>query len=59
MRIVYLLFPFFLLFLQSAAGTPIQCRIRGGFCRFGSCRFPHIAIAKCATFIPCCGSIWG
>ncbi|XP_046794369.1 gallinacin-3 isoform X1 [Gallus gallus] len=55
MKILYLLIPFFLLFLQGAAGTATQCRIRGGFCRVGSCRFPHIAIGKCATFISCCG----
>ncbi|XP_068793029.1 gallinacin-3-like [Struthio camelus] len=59
MRILYLLFPFFLLLLQGAAGSASSCRRRGGFCVFGGCRFPTKNIGKCSTFVHCCKSIWG
>ncbi|XP_035419534.1 gallinacin-3-like [Cygnus atratus] len=39
MKILFLLFPFFLLFLQGAAGNSVLCRIRGGSCRVGGCFF--------------------
>uniref|UniRef100_A0A8B9D9P4 Beta-defensin-like domain-containing protein n=1 Tax=Anser cygnoides TaxID=8845 RepID=A0A8B9D9P4_ANSCY len=54
MKILFLLFPFFLLFLQGAAGNSIQCRIRGGNCRFGGCQFAETQIGKCFGFVPCC-----
>ncbi|NXE15877.1 AMP1 protein, partial [Lophotis ruficrista] len=56
MKILYLLFPFFLLLVHGAAGSRSSdlCRRRGGFCTFGSCRYPTTPIGKCSTFRPCC-----
>uniref|UniRef100_A0A8C4K6I0 Beta-defensin-like domain-containing protein n=1 Tax=Dromaius novaehollandiae TaxID=8790 RepID=A0A8C4K6I0_DRONO len=54
MRILYLLFPFFLLLLQGAAGSYNSCRRRGGFCTFGHCRFSDRIIASCPRFHQCC-----
>ncbi|NWZ30195.1 GLL3 protein, partial [Asarcornis scutulata] len=54
MKILFLLFPFFLLFLQGAAGNAITCARRGGICSLGTCLFPAKAIGRCSAFIPCC-----
>nr|XP_038033560.1 uncharacterized protein LOC101794476 isoform X4 [Anas platyrhynchos] len=59
MKILFLLFPFVLLFLQGAAGSHQACRRRGGFCTFGRCRFPTRPIGRCSTLVPCCRSTWG
>ncbi|NXG66684.1 AMP1 protein, partial [Hemiprocne comata] len=54
MKILYLLFPFFLLLIQGAAGSSIGCRKKRGFCSIGRCRYPSIRIGKCSIFRPCC-----
>ncbi|XP_076191413.1 spheniscin-2 [Aptenodytes patagonicus] len=62
MKILYLLFPFFLLLIQSAAdergraemGSFGLCRLRRGFCARGRCRFPSIPIGRCSRFVQCC-----
>uniref|UniRef100_A0A8B9VH88 Beta-defensin-like domain-containing protein n=1 Tax=Anas zonorhyncha TaxID=75864 RepID=A0A8B9VH88_9AVES len=60
MKILFLLFPFFLLFLQGAAGERGRreirqaCRQRGGICTFARCRFPTTPIGRCSTAVPCC-----
>uniref|UniRef100_A0A8B9DBW8 Beta-defensin-like domain-containing protein n=1 Tax=Anser cygnoides TaxID=8845 RepID=A0A8B9DBW8_ANSCY len=54
MKILFLLFPFFLLFLQGAAGSSHACRLRGGICTFGRCRFPSRPIGRCSSL-----SLWG
>uniref|UniRef100_A0A8C0F4Q8 Beta-defensin-like domain-containing protein n=1 Tax=Bubo bubo TaxID=30461 RepID=A0A8C0F4Q8_BUBBB len=59
MKILYLLFPFFLLLVQGAAGSVIECRRRGGFCTFGNCRHASRPIGRCSTFQACCRSMWG
>ncbi|CAM9927686.1 unnamed protein product [Bubo scandiacus] len=59
MKILYLLFPFFLLLVQGAAGSVIGCRRRGGFCTFGNCRHASRPIGRCSTFQACCRSMWG
>ncbi|OPJ76132.1 gallinacin-3 precursor [Patagioenas fasciata monilis] len=59
MKILYLLFPFFLLLIQGAAGNEAQCRRRGGFCTIGGCRFPTTPIGRCSSYRHCCRSIWG
>ncbi|XP_071892645.1 uncharacterized protein [Anas platyrhynchos] len=60
MKILFLLFPFVLLFLQgAAAGSTLRCRRRGGICRFGNCLFPERHIGRCSSFRPCCSRIFG
>uniref|UniRef100_A0A8B9DET9 Beta-defensin-like domain-containing protein n=1 Tax=Anser cygnoides TaxID=8845 RepID=A0A8B9DET9_ANSCY len=54
MKILFLLFPFFLLFLQGAAGNSVLCRIRGGNCRVRGCQFTERRTGRCSGFIPCC-----
>uniref|UniRef100_A0A8D0F9T6 Beta-defensin-like domain-containing protein n=1 Tax=Strix occidentalis caurina TaxID=311401 RepID=A0A8D0F9T6_STROC len=54
MKILYLLFPFFLLLVQDAAGSAIGCRQRRGFCTFGKCRYPTTPIGRCSGFRTCC-----
>ncbi|NXL37175.1 AMP1 protein, partial [Glaucidium brasilianum] len=54
MKILYLLFPFFLLLLQSAAGSGIGCKRRGGFCSSVKCRLPARPIGRCSRFMQCC-----
>uniref|UniRef100_A0A8B9BGI0 Mammalian defensins domain-containing protein n=1 Tax=Anser brachyrhynchus TaxID=132585 RepID=A0A8B9BGI0_9AVES len=54
MKILFLLFPFFLLFFQSAAGNYGPCGIRGGVCRPGGCRFPERRNGRCSLIVPCC-----
>ncbi|NXW14774.1 AMP1 protein, partial [Circaetus pectoralis] len=54
MKILYLLFPFFLLLIQSAAGGSFQCRQRGGYCNFGRCQYPAKPIGRCSGFRQCC-----
>ncbi|XP_075353349.1 spheniscin-2-like [Mycteria americana] len=55
MKILYLLFPFFLLLIQGAAGgNSILCRRRGGFCASRRCRYPATPIGRCSIFRPCC-----
>ncbi|NXS99174.1 AMP1 protein, partial [Jacana jacana] len=60
MRILYLLFLFFLLLLQGAAGSTLapgnkkECEQEKGFCGFLSCPtlfYPH---GKCSRFFFCC-----
>nr|AIW00368.1 defensin 3 [Nipponia nippon]AIW00375.1 defensin [Nipponia nippon] len=59
MKILYLLFPFFLLLVQGAAGSPFRCIQRGGYCSFGDCRYPARSIGRCSRFQQCCKNIWG
>ncbi|KFP27509.1 hypothetical protein N325_12650, partial [Colius striatus] len=54
MRILYLLFPFFLLLLQGAAGNRKECERAKGFCGFLKCSFPFIVKGKCSRFFFCC-----
>uniref|UniRef100_A0A8B9N467 Beta-defensin-like domain-containing protein n=1 Tax=Accipiter nisus TaxID=211598 RepID=A0A8B9N467_9AVES len=54
MKILYLLFPFFLLLIQSAAGDIFQCKRRGGHCILGKCRYPSTAVGKCTRSHVCC-----
>nr|AIW00367.1 defensin 1 alpha [Nipponia nippon]AIW00372.1 defensin [Nipponia nippon] len=60
MRILYLLFPFFLLLAQGAAGSSLrpgnkeQCHRQKGHCALLVCQFPLIAIGKCSRFFFCC-----
>ncbi|XP_068792640.1 gallinacin-1 alpha-like [Struthio camelus] len=62
MRILYLLFPFFLLLLQGAAGLsqlPVneaQCRQVGGYCGLRICNFPSRFLGLCTRNHPCCSS---
>uniref|UniRef100_A0A8B9QX93 Beta-defensin-like domain-containing protein n=1 Tax=Anas platyrhynchos TaxID=8839 RepID=A0A8B9QX93_ANAPL len=64
MKILFLLFPFVLLFLQGAAvlsigtGNSVLCRIRGGRCHVGSCHFPERHIGRCSGFQACCIRSW-
>uniref|UniRef100_A0A8C5ITR2 Beta-defensin-like domain-containing protein n=1 Tax=Junco hyemalis TaxID=40217 RepID=A0A8C5ITR2_JUNHY len=61
MKILFLLFPLILLLVQGAAGERGRgaCRRRGGFCTFGSCRYPTTPVGRCSTFKVCCKSVWG
>ncbi|NXY50515.1 AMP1 protein, partial [Ceuthmochares aereus] len=60
MRILYLLFPLFLLLVQGAAGSTLgprsekECRRHKGFCALLKCNFPYIVTGKCSTFFFCC-----
>uniref|UniRef100_A0A8B9Z3R9 Beta-defensin-like domain-containing protein n=1 Tax=Buteo japonicus TaxID=224669 RepID=A0A8B9Z3R9_9AVES len=54
MKILYLLFPFFLLLIQSAAGDTLQCRRRGGYCTLGRCRYPSTSLGLCSRSHECC-----
>uniref|UniRef100_A0A8B9IFN9 Uncharacterized protein n=1 Tax=Anser cygnoides TaxID=8845 RepID=A0A8B9IFN9_ANSCY len=54
MKILCLLFSFFLLFFQGAAGNYGPCGIRGGVCRPGGCRFPERRNGRCSLIVPCC-----
>ncbi|XP_075004100.1 spheniscin-1-like [Calonectris borealis] len=60
MKILYLLFPFFLLLIQGAAAFPMGkgssfvCARRGGYCTFGRCRYPAISAGRCSRFRSCC-----
>ncbi|NXW87936.1 GLL3 protein, partial [Alopecoenas beccarii] len=54
MKILYLLFPFFLLLIQGAAGNESKCRQKGGFCVIGSCRYPTTPIGRCSSYRHCC-----
>ncbi|NWZ29816.1 AMP1 protein, partial [Asarcornis scutulata] len=54
MKILFLLFPFFLLFLQGTAGNSLICRTRGGICRFRRCQFGERHIGRCSSFQACC-----
>ncbi|XP_074434483.1 ostricacin-2-like [Larus michahellis] len=60
MRILYLLFPFFLLLVQGAAGSSLapgnkkECQRQKGFCGFLNCPFPFIVNGKCSRFFFCC-----
>uniref|UniRef100_A0A8C0BLB0 Beta-defensin-like domain-containing protein n=1 Tax=Buteo japonicus TaxID=224669 RepID=A0A8C0BLB0_9AVES len=53
MKILYLLFPFFLLLIQSAAGDSSQCTRRGGRCTL-RCRYPSTPIGRCSVSRICC-----
>uniref|UniRef100_A0A674HMA6 Beta-defensin-like domain-containing protein n=1 Tax=Taeniopygia guttata TaxID=59729 RepID=A0A674HMA6_TAEGU len=59
MKILFLLFPLLLLLVQGAAGNPLLCRQRGGFCTFGGCRYPSTPIGRCSAVQTCCKSVWG
>uniref|UniRef100_A0A8C8AYP6 Beta-defensin-like domain-containing protein n=1 Tax=Otus sunia TaxID=257818 RepID=A0A8C8AYP6_9STRI len=59
MKILYLLFPFFLLLVQDAAGSVIGCRRRRGFCTFGRCRYPTTPVGRCSRFRTCWCLLWG
>ncbi|XP_074905944.1 antimicrobial peptide THP1-like [Buteo buteo] len=60
MKILYLLFPFFLLLVQSAAGVSLtprnesQCKQEGGFCSFLTCYHPNHIFGRCSAFMVCC-----
>ncbi|XP_072711620.1 gallinacin-3-like [Ciconia boyciana] len=58
MRILYLLFPFFLLLVQGASSMALrsakQCRQLGGFCMLGICPFGFKFVGFCSTFMHCC-----
>ncbi|NWU46114.1 AMP1 protein, partial [Hylia prasina] len=60
MRILYLLFPFFLLLVHSAAGSSLaptskkECEKENGFCGFLKCPFPFGVAGKCSRFFFCC-----
>ncbi|XP_040984869.1 antimicrobial peptide THP1-like [Aquila chrysaetos chrysaetos] len=63
MKILYLLFPFFLLLVQGAAGVSLtprnesQCKQEGGFCSFLTCYHPHHIFGRCSAFMVCCKSV--
>uniref|UniRef100_A0A8D2M2X0 Beta-defensin-like domain-containing protein n=1 Tax=Zonotrichia albicollis TaxID=44394 RepID=A0A8D2M2X0_ZONAL len=66
MRILFLLFPLFLLLVQGAAGKRgrgrrkhDKCIRRGGFCAVGGCRFPYKYVGVCSTLSHCCKIVWG
>ncbi|XP_068793030.1 ostricacin-2 [Struthio camelus] len=65
MRILYLLFPFFLLLLQGSAGfsfapgNKAECEREKGYCGFLKCSFPFVVSGKCSRFFFCCKNIWG
>ncbi|XP_027762847.1 gallinacin-3-like [Empidonax traillii] len=60
MRILYLLFPFFLLLVQgAAAGKVDKCIKRGGICVLGGCRFPYKYVGTCSALSHCCKPVWG
>ncbi|NXB49400.1 GLL3 protein, partial [Leucopsar rothschildi] len=54
MKILFLLFPLILLFVQGAAGSSSDCRRKGGFCTFGGCRYPTTPIGRCSALKSCC-----
>nr|XP_009489468.1 PREDICTED: spheniscin-1-like [Pelecanus crispus] len=54
MKILYLLFPFFLLLIQGTAGNPLLCVQRRGFCTYQRCRYPSVPIGRCSHFQYCC-----
>ncbi|XP_069661674.1 spheniscin-2-like isoform X1 [Haliaeetus albicilla] len=58
MKILYLLFPFFLLLIQSAAGNPFRCRRQGGHCTLGRCHYPSTPVGICSRSHICCRTIW-
>uniref|UniRef100_A0A8B9IZT5 Secreted protein n=1 Tax=Amazona collaria TaxID=241587 RepID=A0A8B9IZT5_9PSIT len=55
MKILYLLFPFFLLLVQGAAGTSLvpgnewQCKREGGLCRVLTCYHPYYFYGRCTN----------
>ncbi|XP_053857673.1 antimicrobial peptide THP1-like isoform X2 [Vidua macroura] len=65
MRILYLLFPFFLLLVHSAAGSSLEptnreeCQRENGYCGFLKCKFPFVIKGRCSTFFFCCKNSWG
>ncbi|NXY77187.1 AMP1 protein, partial [Glareola pratincola] len=60
MRILFLLFLFFLLLVQGAAGSSLapgnkkQCERQKGFCGFLKCPFLFRIDGKCSRFFFCC-----
>ncbi|NXU92933.1 AMP1 protein, partial [Xiphorhynchus elegans] len=60
MRMLYLLLPFILLLVHSAAGSSLapgnkeQCEREKGFCGFLKCPFPYIIKGRCSTYMFCC-----
>uniref|UniRef100_A0A8C0ZIK1 Beta-defensin-like domain-containing protein n=1 Tax=Cyanistes caeruleus TaxID=156563 RepID=A0A8C0ZIK1_CYACU len=59
MKILFLLFPLFLLLIPSAAGKHEKCIRRGGFCAVGGCRFPYKFVGVCSALSHCCKPVWG
>ncbi|NXE71747.1 AMP1 protein, partial [Calcarius ornatus] len=61
MRILYLLFPLFLLLVHSAAaGSSLaptnreQCERENGYCGLLNCKYPFVIKGKCSRFFYCC-----
>uniref|UniRef100_A0A672UJ57 Antimicrobial peptide THP1-like n=2 Tax=Strigops habroptila TaxID=2489341 RepID=A0A672UJ57_STRHB len=60
MKILYLLFPFFLLLIQGAAGASLvpgnewRCKHEGGFCSFLTCYRPYHIYGRCTNLVVCC-----
>uniref|UniRef100_A0A8C0VKB9 Beta-defensin-like domain-containing protein n=1 Tax=Cyanistes caeruleus TaxID=156563 RepID=A0A8C0VKB9_CYACU len=60
MRILYLLFPFFLLLVHGAAGSSLgptnkeECEKSEGYCGFLNCKFPFVINGRCSRFFYCC-----
>ncbi|KAM9563711.1 gallinacin-1 alpha-like isoform 1-T1 [Guaruba guarouba] len=65
MRILYLLFPLFLLLAQGAAGSSLapgnraQCHREKGFCALLKCPFLYVVSGRCTKLTFCCKKIWG
>uniref|UniRef100_A0A8U8BRZ9 Beta-defensin-like domain-containing protein n=1 Tax=Geospiza parvula TaxID=87175 RepID=A0A8U8BRZ9_GEOPR len=54
MKILFLLFPLILLFVQGAAGNAARCRRQGGFCSFDGCISQTKPIGRCSSVSLCC-----
>ncbi|NWR96091.1 OSTR2 protein, partial [Furnarius figulus] len=60
MRMLYLLLPFILLLVHSAAGSSLapgnkkECEREKGYCGFLKCSFPFVIQGKCSRFFFCC-----
>ncbi|NXV63798.1 AMP1 protein, partial [Molothrus ater] len=54
MKILFLLFPLILLFVQGAAGSSIVCRRLGGFCSRRSCPPGTHHAGRCSLNLVCC-----
>ncbi|NWY35822.1 AMP1 protein, partial [Pheucticus melanocephalus] len=54
MKILFLLFPLILLFIQGAAGNADACRRRRGFCYRHSCYRGTRLVGRCSASLVCC-----
>ncbi|NXF08047.1 AMP1 protein, partial [Smithornis capensis] len=60
MRMLYLLLPFVLLLVHSAAGSSLapgnekECQRENGYCGFLKCKFPFVIKGRCSKFFFCC-----